>query len=199
MTCLKKYPQNKFHRKSRPNKELVQGEKVPFPFQLRPAIDRAIRYVDFLIQRTKNPPAPLALYHYFNNSALVVGHDENDPGNLNQVQVKHKKLTDDQGKEQTLYDWLQYAYNQLGGSRLLNSFVEDPLTKLMKAEAASDAFYHWRIPIDPHYAERVQLERDFNSGPPLYISYQKQQLMDENKSKNYKRINIKTQNEPSSS
>jgi hypothetical protein len=149
-------------------------------------IDRAIRYVDFLIQRTNNPPVPLTLYHYFNNTALDVGNIAH-----NKVQVTNKNLTDDEGKEQTWYEWLQYAYHQLGGSRLLSSFVDDPLTKLMKAEATTNAFYEWKIPIDTHYAEYVQLERDFNSGPPLFISYHKQ-LLDQQKSKNYKTRNIKT-------
>ena len=145
----------------------------PFPLHLRPIIDRAIRYADFLIQRTRNPSAPLANYHYFNNNKEIF----NTVPDLDD-ETKYKDQEDEEGNNKTWYDWWQETFNQLGGSRLLHALnleKYDPLTNIMYSNA-THAFYNWKIPIDPHYPEHLQLGQDFNSNPPPFISYQIQLL-----------------------
>lgn len=51
----------------------------------------------------------------------------------------------------------------------VESFMKDPLTNMLQDEAETNVFYSWNVPFEPTYAESNDLERDFHSGPPLFI------------------------------
>ncbi len=144
LECIAKYPQLKFRRKSHSKKD--------YPIiQDRSWVDRAIRYVDHLVQSTGNPPLPLE--HY----------------NKDQTGRKDK---DPESGSTSWIDWISETYTQWG-PRAIQSFVQDPMTRMMRQEASGGAvFYSWRIPFEPGWPESVQLDRDFNSGPPPYILQQ---------------------------
>lgn len=142
-----KYPQKKFHRKI-PFSEERDEKKTVFPEQIRPIVDRAIRYVNYLSRRTGNPAVPLDNYSYYNHSGW-------------------KGSQPTQAQNQSWYEWASDQW----GSRVVQSFLEDPLTKMLREEVESNSFYSWRIPFDSAYPESSQLELDFNSGPPEFIRH----------------------------
>lgn len=144
LDCIVKYPQAKFRRKSRSTEAGIP------PLPVREAVDRAIRYADFIIRRSGNPALPLDSYSYYNNS----GRKKGPP-------AKYEE-------EQSWYEWIASAYSTQWSSRF-KSVVEDPLTSLMREEASAGIFYSWALRIDPNFTERIQLGSDFNSGPPPYI------------------------------
>ncbi|XP_057378355.1 sialate:O-sulfotransferase 1-like [Daphnia carinata] len=144
LDCIQKHPLKKFHRKSR-----IEGQwdtNRVFPDQIRPLLDRAIRYVDYLTQKTGNGAIPLNRYSNYNKSSWK--------GPL------PTRVADSQ-------TWMEWISDQWGFS--VESFMKDPLTNMLKEEAITNIFYSWKIPFASKYAESNDLERDFNSDPPLFI------------------------------
>ena len=151
---MQKYPQKAFHRNSQSLQDGIK-EKTLFPKKLRPAVDRAIRYVDYLSRRTGNPAVPLDSYSYYNFSGW-----------------KGKSWAKET-QNKSWYDWISDQW----GPRVVQSFLlDDPLTKMLREEAATSNFYSWKIPFDPAYRESSQLEIDFNSGPSQFIRRVRRQL-----------------------
>jgi hypothetical protein len=137
-----KYPPKKFHRKSRSGEEW--DGHIVFPERIRNALDRAIRYVDYLTQQTANRGAPLNSYSYYNQSSWK--------GSLPAVAAQNQT-------------WMEWISDQWGFK--VESFLKDPLTQMLRDEAETNIFYNWKIPFASTFAESNELERDFNSGPPL--------------------------------
>lgn len=137
---MQKYPQARFQRKKGRSREQWSTKKA-FPEEIRPTVDRAIRYVDYLSRQSGLQPIPLERYNFYEHSERTT--EAPQAGDL------------------SWYEWLSYQW----GSRVVKSFIEDPLTTAMREEAASGGFYAWRIPFERDYNETPALERDFNSGP----------------------------------
>ena len=140
-----KYPPKKFHRKSRPGEEW--DERKVFPERIRHAIDRAIRYVDYVTQQTGNRGMPLNSYSYYNQSSWK--------GSPARAAVQNSQT------------WIEWISNQWGYR--VESFLKDPLTQMLRDEGETNIFYSWNIPFASAFAESNELERDFNSGPPPFI------------------------------
>lgn len=139
-----KYPHSKFHRKGQYDEPW--NENMVFPERIRLPMDRAIRYVDYLTRRKGNRAVPLESYSYYNHS----GRRSTSP-----------TATQDASWSQWLTD--QWGY------RVVQSFLEDPLTKQLREEAVSGSFYVSNIPFDSRYQESDQLQQDYNAGPPPFI------------------------------
>lgn len=139
-----KYPPKKFHRKNRFDEEL--DENAIFPERMRHVLDRAIRYVDYLTQQTGNRGLPLDSYSYYNQSSWKGSQPARTVPN------------------QT---WIEWISDQWGFR--VESLLKDPLTQMLRDEAEANIFYTWNIPFASTFNESKELERDFNSGPPLFI------------------------------
>ncbi|XP_046655773.1 WSC domain-containing protein 1-like [Daphnia pulicaria] len=144
LDCIEKYPPKKFHRKNRLGEEL--DEKAIFPERMRHVLDRAIRYVDYLTQQTGNRGLPLDNYSYYNQSSWKGSQPARTVPN------------------QT---WIEWISDQWGFR--VESLLKDPLTQMLRDEAEANIFYSWNIPFASAFNESKELERDFNSGPPLFI------------------------------
>lgn len=152
--CIVKYPQAKFRRKGRSG----VAEESFLSGVDRTKVDRAIRYVDYLIRSKTdgNPPLPLDLYSYYNGSDRIKG--------------KRRAELEHSNDQQSWTDWLTDIYYRWGSDVIQSTTEKDPLAQMTSDGARGGGmFYTWQLPFDPAYDESTELEQDFNSGPPDYI------------------------------
>ncbi|XP_071536183.1 LOW QUALITY PROTEIN: uncharacterized protein [Panulirus ornatus] len=64
LQCLKEHEDRNFKRRE----EFIPSNLEIFSVAIRDKIDRAVRYVDYLLRQRRHPPLPLHLYEFYNNT-----------------------------------------------------------------------------------------------------------------------------------
>lgn len=147
LRCIQKYPRGKFKRSGG---EKPKTQLSIFPPPVRRATDRAIRYVNHLLVKRHQPPAPLHRYNFYGDQMRRID-----------------KAADVAEERLTFYQKLSNSYAKWA-PRLVTSLLEDPVVKELRRASQSNT-YEVRLQFDETYAETPELNADFNAGAPATV------------------------------